>query len=147
MTMFNGIEVSPLALGTALLTSKLDGIKLVRTDPVNQDASGYVSLKLAKDAVEAAMDEARNDGAAYTRIAILQSQLDESRRLRADDADRAQVELGRWRAEFDQERKTRARVEERLRLAEAAITDHIFGRVRLPDLAPSEYDDYSDSPF
>jgi len=137
---FNDIEVSALALGTALHGRKIEAIKLVR------DMSG-AGLRDAKDAVEAAMAAYEPSYASSELVAGLQQQLADSRRIRVQDADVAAAEHMRLR-EANATLLARLRLtERRLNLAEQAITDHIFGRTHLPDLGiePGPDMDYAES--
>jgi hypothetical protein len=145
--MYNGIEVGALALGTALEGRKIEAIKLVR------DAAGpggYIGLKDAKDAVEAAMAQYEPSYATST-VGSLQRQLETSRLLRTQDADAAAAD---WRAQqhtIDDLRRVRDQLEARVRQLENAVADHFLGRTALPvlssDPAAGIYDDDGDSPF
>jgi len=138
MIQFNGIDVPQHALDMALAGSKIEAIKITR------DAStGYVGLKDAKDAVEAAMANAAP--ASYADLQMLVSRL-------RQEASNAQYRVAQAADQLRASERNRERLASDLRKAErqvevlrAAISDHIFGIAALPNLAPGDDDD--DSPF
>ena len=136
-THTNGVRVSDSALDVALLGRKIEAIKLTRDDAsIN---GGYVGLKDAKDAVEAAMACRAPAGFADAMLLVerLRRELDTARyaQAQAEGLTRAvRADLDAANASRQRLREERNEAQAHVEVLKAAISDHIFGISRLPDL-------------
>lgn len=133
MTQYLGIEISDEALGIAIQGRKIEAIRLVRGGHAPGEC-GYVGLKDAKDAVEAAM--------AHYDVTTLRRERDEAQSL----ARSYQQAHSRLSAALSEVQRDLADAQSDLRRLREVVSDHVLG-IRLIVPLVERYDDSDDSPF